>query len=194
MPKTQMRRYAAQWKGLPVPRLQLRWGPKPVPNSDPKRQAALRRDKALSKQMGLPSVKTDDWDCFYELVLGCENHTRDDHYGVGFIIVPISWTRRGSSKRPCEFSPIDDVFRDGAHAFWDSKAMGWLPIFVVAPDGTATMKACYHEQPKDWPALASAIEARRAETGTGSVEDESAAPKEDAQTPSRIDGLERSDV
>ncbi|WP_176079363.1 hypothetical protein [Paraburkholderia tropica] len=48
---------------------------------------------------------------------------------------------RGSSGTPCTRGDgvrfYDDPFRDGAHAKWDSKLIGNLPIFVIAPDGMA---------------------------------------------------------
>lgn len=150
MPKAQMRRYAEKWAGLPVPRLQLRWAPKPVPASDKKRAEAVSFDKKMSKAWGTEYIEDNAWDCFYELVLPCKNHTRDEHYDVGFIIVPISWTRRTSQEPPCKNSPTDDVFRDSAHAFWDSSVLGWIPIYVIAPDGTATQKTEYHDAPAHW--------------------------------------------
>lgn len=31
----------------------------------------------------------------------------------------------------------DTPFRDGAHARWDGKQFGGLPIYVISPDGSA---------------------------------------------------------
>lgn len=150
MAKAQMRRYAEKWAGLPVPRLQLRWAPKPVPASEKARAAAIRRERNACKSIGFEYIEDNAWDCFYELVLPSKNHTRDERYDVGFIIVPISWTRRTSQTPPCHNSPTDDVFRDSAHAFWDSSVLGWIPIYVIAPDGTATQKTEYHDAPAHW--------------------------------------------
>lgn len=150
MPKAQMKRYAQKWEGLPLPRLQLRWSPKPVPNNDPARRADVARSKRMRRQMGMTYEPRPAWDCYYELVLASKNLVRDEHYDVGFIIVPISWTRRTGGRTPCEDFPTDDVWRDGAHAFWDSKALGWPPIYVIAPDGTATQKTGYRDEPPEW--------------------------------------------
>lgn len=181
--KKMMRQYAEQWAGLPLPRLQLRWAPKPVANSEPKRRADIALSKRVSRMMSLEYQPDMAWDCFYEMVLPVDrNDIRNELYGAGFIIIPISWSRRTGQHPPCRNGRIDDPFRDGAHAFWDSKSLGWLPIFVVAPDGSATMKATYHDQPVDWPAKAQAIEARRAATGTGAVHESAVrqdAPKKD---------------
>jgi len=164
--KKLMRHYAQQWKDLPLPRLQLRWSDKPVS----KRETANddRESRKLSKRLGLPHYEEQKWDCFYELILPVDRYDiRNEHYEVGFIIVPISWVRRGNTGKnpPCEWSPTDTPYRDGAHAYWDSKALNWLPIFVVAPDGSAAMKADYHDAPASWSQFA--------------------VPKADAQTPSR---------
>jgi hypothetical protein len=182
--KKLMREYAAKWIGLPAPRLQLRWAPKPVPNSDPKRRKDIALSKRVSRMMNLPYHPDQAWDCFYEMVLPVDRYDiRNERYGVGFIIIPISWSRRTSARVPCEHSSIDDPYRDGAHAFWDSKELGWLPIFVVSPNGSAAMKATYTDQPAEWPALAQAIEARSAETRSGSAVGESAVGSADAPKP-----------
>jgi hypothetical protein len=179
--KKLMRHYVSQWEGLPMPRLQLRWANKPVP------QKAVAADQRMADKMaasmGLPSHKEQKWDCFYEMVLPVDKYDiRNEYYEVGFIIIPISWTRRGNTAEnlPCSRQgQLDTPYRDCSHAFWDSKALGWPPIFVVAPDGVAAMKADYPDQPMSWPELASAIEARRAAT-LGAVY-ESAVAKPDAQ-------------
>ncbi len=103
--------------------------------------------------MGMPRIRDQAWECYYELVLPVDKYDiRNEHYGAGFIIVPISFTRRTGSidHPPCSRSPTDDCFRDSAHAFWDSKALGWPPIYVIAPDGTATQKTDYRDQPIEW--------------------------------------------
>lgn len=158
MSRTQMRRYAEQWEGLPLPRLQLRWSPKPVPKRE--RRAEIEQSKRICARMNLPYHEDQAWDCFYELLLPSKNHTRDELYNVGFIIVPISWTRRTSDPKhpPCSQSPTDDVWRDGMHAFWDSSVLGWPPIYVIAPNGTATQRTGYDREPEAWKAKASAVE------------------------------------
>jgi hypothetical protein len=156
LPKTLMRKYAAAWQELPAPRLQLRWAPKPVPNSDPQRAKDIRFGRRISRQMGYDYTPDQAWDCFYEMVLPVGKYDiRNEHYEAGFIIVPIGHTRRTSSPEypPCSRSPTDDVWRDGAHAFIDSKSLGWMPIFVIAPDGTPARKVGYHDEPKEWQAL-----------------------------------------
>jgi hypothetical protein len=158
--KKLMREYAAKWEGLPMPRLQLRWAPKPVPKSDPKRRKEVRERDRFSKRCGFAPIEDMAWDCFYELILPVDKwDIRNEHYGVGFIIIPISWTRRGSTSAPCEHSPTDTPYRNSAHAYWDSKVLGWPPVFVVSPDGAATMKADYLDQPKEWKDLPTAARA-----------------------------------
>lgn len=184
IPKTQMKHYAAQWDGLPLPRLQLRWHYKPVPKSEPQRRKDIALSKRMSAEMGVKYTEDEAWDCFYELVLPVDKYDiRNERYGVNFILIPISWARRTSTSTPCEWDATDDTFRDGAHAFWDSKALGWLPIFVVAPNGSAAMKATYIDQPDSWPALAQAIETRRAETERLGAQHESAVAGSHAPDP-----------
>lgn len=153
--KKLMRDYAAKWFGLPMPRLQMRWADKPVPRRDV--GSDERASNRMAAAMGYPPIREQKWDCFYEMVLPVSSgDIRNEHYEVGFIIVPISWVRRGNTANnaPCSQYPLDTPYRDSAHAYWDSKALGWLPIFVIAPDGTATMKADYIDQPAHWPELA----------------------------------------
>ena len=112
---------------LPAPRLQLRWV-EAEPNND-----------------GF------DWACHYELVLPLRKHDiRREVYDddgvmtgkVSELVAPLDGpSRRGGGGTPCEARDgtryFDPPFRDGAHAKWDSEALGGLPIYVIAPDGTA---------------------------------------------------------
>lgn len=114
---------------LPAPRLQLRWEP-----SD------LRSGY--------------QWACHYELVLPLDRYDiRAEQEGpdgeplppLKELVVPIKGpSLRGGSGVPCTTLGgeryYDAPFRDGAHAFWDSKLLGNPPIFVIAPDGTAFAK------------------------------------------------------
>lgn len=152
MPKAQMRRYAKQWDGLPLPRLQLRWSPKPVPQSDKKVAADARLGRRMAEAMGVPYQPAQTWECFYELVMPVGQYDiRNEHYYAGFILIPISATRRSGSATnpPCKFGP-DTPYRDGSHAYWDAKALGWLPIYVIDPAGVATRKVDYHDAPAEW--------------------------------------------
>lgn len=144
--KKQMRAYADLWAGLPMPRLQLRYDPKPIAKS--KRRAEIARSKRICESMGLPYHEDYSWLCSYELVLPVDKYDiRNDRYGVGFILVPISQTKIGTSRIP---QSGDTPFRDGSHAFWDSKELGWLPIYSVGPDGSAVWKRDYRDQPAEW--------------------------------------------
>ncbi len=134
--KAAMLRYAAKWEGLPLPRLQMRWAEKPTPKSQ-------LRERSFGGAAA--------WDCFYELVLPVDKFDiRNEGAEVGFILVPIGHSRRHSDRRPCEQGPTDTPYRDSAHAYWDSKALGWLPIFIVAPDGSIAQKVDYFEAPTEW--------------------------------------------
>ncbi|WP_387425187.1 hypothetical protein [Sphingomonas melonis] len=109
--------------------------------------------RRIAESMGVPYREPQSWDCFYELILPVNKYdVRNEHYDVGFIILPIGCTRRGGSadRQPCSDDRLDTPYRDGSHAFWDSKSLSWLPIFVVAPDGTAQQKRDYHEAPDCW--------------------------------------------
>jgi hypothetical protein len=115
---------------LPAPRLQLRWAP--------------------SRQR--PGY---DWECHYELVIPLgEYDIRREQYDadgnelekVSELIVPLKPpSLRGSARIPCQDMKgeryYDAPFRDGAHAMWDAKVIGNVPIFVIAPDGKAFAKA-----------------------------------------------------
>ncbi|MBR8234656.1 hypothetical protein K6W26_22880 [Burkholderia sp. AU42008] len=110
---------------LPAPRLQLRWTPSDEPGYG--------------------------WECHYELVLPLgQNDIRAEQEGpdgerlpnLKELVVPmVEPCLRSSSATPCMTSDgsryYDDPYRDGAHAWWDSKELGNPPIFVIAPDGMA---------------------------------------------------------
>lgn len=114
---------------LPAPRLQLRWEAS---------TAAVSFGRA-------------DWACHYELVLPLREYDqrREIYDNDGELIeereehvVPIRGpTLRGSTSTPCYGGDgtfhADAPIRDGAHAQWDSVALGGLPIYVIAPDGKA---------------------------------------------------------
>lgn len=117
---------------LVAPRLQLRWRP---------------------KGDGDDSGFGFDWQCVYELVLPLRDtdirrEVYEDGEQVGkrdVLALEISVTNCGrSGEEPCRAPDgslhYDSPFRDGAHASWDSEALGGLPIFVIAPDGTAIAK------------------------------------------------------
>lgn len=40
----------------------------------------------------------------------------------------------------CQKVYYDEPYRDGAHAKWDAKALGGLPVWVIALDGTPLEK------------------------------------------------------
>lgn len=148
--KKQMRVYAELWEGLPLPRLQLRYDPKPIAKS--KRRTEIARRKRMCVSMGYDYHDDHEWLCSYELVFPVDKYDiRNDRYGVGFILIPISQTKIGGTRVP---RTGDTPFRDGSHAFWDSKVLGWLPIYSVGPDGTAVWKRDYRDQPAEWNAPA----------------------------------------
>ncbi|MFM0270150.1 hypothetical protein PQQ59_06165 [Paraburkholderia aspalathi] len=111
---------------LPAPRLQLRWAP-----------STLRHEY--------------NWECHYELVLPLAKHDiRAEQEGsdgerlppLKELVVPMKPpSLRNSEGTPCAAQDggryYDDPFRDGSHAWWDSKLLGNPPIFVIAPDGMA---------------------------------------------------------
>ncbi|MDR8087837.1 hypothetical protein KPB05_10225 [Burkholderia gladioli] len=116
---------------LPAPRLQIRWEP--------------------SERSGW------EWQYQYELVLPLGEYDirreQYDDYGelVGKIDELVVRMKepgyRGSSTTPCSTAYgdryYDAPYRDGAHVKWDSDLLGNLPIFVIAPDGTAFARPDY---------------------------------------------------
>lgn len=112
-------------KALPAPRMQLRWEADP---EDP----------------------SSGWLCHYEMVLRLEAvDIRGEVYRGSRLLkkrrtelaVPIKEpTLRLSANEPCKTPDgkerfCDTPYRDFAHARWDAKQLGDLPIFVIAPDG-----------------------------------------------------------
>ena len=123
-----LRESASERPTLPAPRLQFRWVP-------------------YQPETGNERVFGYDWACYYELVLPLGEHDiRREVYKDGEqvgerheLVLPFpGFTKvgRGGSSKPCEDGRPDTPFRDGAHAKWDSEALGGLPVFVIAPDGT----------------------------------------------------------
>jgi len=92
-----------------------------------------------------------DFVCFYELVLALNEHDcrREQEPGprggrrpdLPHKVVELGETRRSAGRDPCVTYPdphlmFDTPYRDGAHAKWDAPKLGWLPVYVVALDGT----------------------------------------------------------
>ncbi len=116
---------------LPVPRLQLRW------------------------TAAEPNARNYEWACHYELVIPLdeydirrEDYDDDGHCTKGppWAVIPMKPpSLRGSSQTPCQAGDgsryYDPPYRDGAHAQWDAKVLGNPPIYVIAPDGTAFLRA-----------------------------------------------------
>lgn len=114
---------------LPVPRLQLRW---------------LKSDDARYQ-----------WMCHYELVMPLREHDiRREVYDdegmqtgeVDELVVPLKEPScRSGGGTPCRTpdgaSYYDAPYRDGAHARWDSEALGGLPVYVIDLQGVAHLKA-----------------------------------------------------
>lgn len=113
---------------LPAPRLQLRWTKYNDGNT------------------------TNQYQCHYELVLPLRKHDirREvyDDSGVmtgktdEFVVtMKPPTTRRGTTTEPCRLrggTPFcDEPYRDGAHAQWDSHALGGLPVYVLDLHGQA---------------------------------------------------------
>lgn len=111
---------------LPTPRLQMRWQP-----STRKREY--------------------NWECHYELVIPLKQYDiRGERYDeneerirpdLTEAAIPMKEpTLRGGNHAPCTAMDgtryCDAPYRDGAHARWDSEALGGLPVFVIAPDAT----------------------------------------------------------
>ena len=121
----------------PAPRLQLRW--------------EGGEEKSRFTDMWGKEHVDREWRCFYELVMpldefdirheiwkdGEQVGTRDELV----IAMGEGCTKRGATKVPCDLDDgtqyADDPFRDGAHAQWDAKLLGGLPVYVIAPDGIA---------------------------------------------------------
>jgi hypothetical protein len=105
---------------LPAPRMQLRWA------------------RSTNSEY--------QWQCHYELVLPLGVHDvrreADEGKQITELVVPMKEpTMRNSSATPCTALSgerhCDAPFRDGAHAQWDAKLLGGLPVYVIAPDSTS---------------------------------------------------------
>lgn len=91
-----------------------------------------------------------DWLCHYELVIPLKEHDirREVYDKKGELIAERfcnviamgSPTKRTSNKAPCCDEDWDAPFRDGAHAAWDAKHLGGLPVYVIATDGRAFLR------------------------------------------------------
>lgn len=84
------------------------------------------------------------WTCHYELYIPLQDGDirRKNEDGEDFFegkTIEIGKTARTSGRVPCRMDDgteyFDVPFRDGAHALWDSKHLGSLPIVVIAPNG-----------------------------------------------------------
>lgn len=130
------------------PRLQLRW----TAHEGPVREALT------------PWKGQRTWACHYELVIPLDEFDiRRDVYDDGEVIgqidelvIPIKCpSLRTSSHEPCTWKDdplhFDTPFRDGAHAHWDAKLLGNLPVYVVSIGGTYLQerKAARPEQTAD---------------------------------------------
>ncbi len=97
---------------LPTPRLELRW-----------RKPDAEESKLYSKP--------PEWICDYALVLPLRDNDcrREDDTGEHAVVM----NSTGSSGAEPDGAP----FRDGAHAIWDSEALGGIPAYVIGTDGKA---------------------------------------------------------
>lgn len=110
-------------KKLPAPRIQLRW---------------------------VESTATGwAWECHYELVIKLDKYDIRAEVYKGErllkkrrseLVVPIKKPSvRSGGGIPCTWQKgeryFDSPYRDGAHANWDAKQLGDLPVYVIAPDG-----------------------------------------------------------
>lgn len=106
---------------LPAPRLQLRWR-KPTENE-------LSNDS-------IGFMNTHRWSCDYELVIPLGEHDIRRESGPELVAkLGTTFTSSGRDEPP-DYAP----FRDGAHAKWDSEALGGLPVYVICMDGTAKLQ------------------------------------------------------
>ncbi|MFC5374018.1 hypothetical protein ACFPIF_15750 [Brevundimonas faecalis] len=123
---------------LPMPRLQMRW-------------------QKLSETERNPVFGAHDWLCHYELILPLAEHdirrevyedgeqvSERDHLTIAMKEPSVRGCSDGNP--PCQWRGEGEVYydapyRDGAHAEWDAKLLGNLPVFVIAPDGTALRQA-----------------------------------------------------
>lgn len=117
---------------LPAPRLQIRWEVNPDSES-----------------------RYYEYLCHYELVMPLREHDirREVYDDSGKmtgkrteLVIPMGGpSKRGSDHPPCTVPNSDQLcfdapYRNGAHASWDAEALGGLPVWVIALDGTPLPK------------------------------------------------------
>jgi hypothetical protein len=107
---------------LPAPRLQLRW----------RRPTAAELRRSSAGHFG-----EQKWTCDYELVLPLGEHDCRRTKKKAEMVVRLSRTFMSTGRLG---NPDSAPFRDGAHAGWDSKALGGLPVYLIDPDGAATLQ------------------------------------------------------
>lgn len=105
---------------LPKPRLQLRWR---KPNA-----------REMKKKTGLGCAP--DWFCEYDLILPLEEHDIRRKKKRDYLAVSLGGTFCNTTASEM----LDSPYRDGAHASWDSKALGGIPVVVIGSDGIARRK------------------------------------------------------
>lgn len=104
---------AVEAMGLPTPRLQFRWEP-----IDPPRDGY-------------------NWRCHYELVLKLDKYdirNPSEYKKDSEMMVALGGCMRGSERGPVMEGKADYPFRDGAHAYWDGKALGCPPVYSICGD------------------------------------------------------------
>lgn len=104
-------------KGLPAPRLQMRW------------ECGDNFDC--------------NWVCHYEMVFPLRelDIRNTDNGSPGFAVVTLGRTRQngGSDTPPWHYNPVRNrrPYRDGAHAEWDAAMFGGWPVYVFGDDDAA---------------------------------------------------------
>lgn len=104
---------------LPMPRLQFRWR---KPNRREAKKAILGSGP--------------DWVCDYELILPLGEYDMRRKGGRDYLALKLGGTRVKTTAREMTDTP----FRDGAHASWDSKALGGMPVVVIGSDGVVRLR------------------------------------------------------
>lgn len=109
---------------MPAPRLELRWVDTP------------KDDRGYSVC------------CVYSLVLALDEHDiraeRDDGPDVREFKVELGKTLsdgQAARRYRAAHDEVDAPFRDGAHANWDTKQLGNLPVYAVAAGRAYLMKS-----------------------------------------------------
>lgn len=104
---------------LPMPRLELRWR------------------KPNAKEIRRGTFGAPDWACDYLLILPLQEADIRRKRKKDHLAVKLSAGTTCNSTAP---DAIDSPYRDGAHASWDSEALGGIPVFVIGSDGVARRK------------------------------------------------------